>query len=195
MNSPRRIAHLSPEQLRTLAHPLRMRLLSVLRLEGAATATQLARRLGSDSGKTSYHLRQLAEVGLVGEDETRGNRRDRWWQALHDSTQWNPADHLDDPDTTAATDWMAGHVVRQHAQWAETYVHAQDSWSAAWIDASTLSDYLLELTPARLRELVEDVGALIESYREEPGASGRDTGDRERVSIVFYGFPNPDPVQ
>lgn len=195
MTSPRRIAHLSSEQLRTLAHPLRMRLLSVLRLEGPATATQLAQRLQSDSGKTSYHLRQLAQVGLVGEDETRGNRRDRWWAALHDSTQWNPADHLDDPDTTAATDWLAGHVVRQHAQWAETYVHARDTWGAAWIDASTLSDYLLELTPARLRDLVEEVGEVIERYRTADEPADADTGDRERVSIVFYGFPNPDPTQ
>lgn len=188
----RRIAHLSADQLRTLAHPLRMRLLALLRLEGPATATQLARRLDSDSGKTSYHLRQLAHAGLVAEDEERGNRRDRWWQALHDSTQWNPADHLDDPDTTAATEWIAGHVVRQHAEWAETYVHAQHSWSPEWIDASTLSDYLLELTPARLRELVEEVGAVIERYRAE--ADLADTGDRERVSVVFYGFPNPDPL-
>ena len=195
MPSSRRIAHLTADQLRTLAHPLRMRLLALLRLEGPATATQLARRLDSDSGKTSYHLRQLAQVGLVGEDTDRGNRRDRWWQALHDSTQWNPADHLDDPDTTAATEWLAGHVVHQHAQWAEAYVHAQDRWGPAWIDASTLSDYLLELTPARLRKLVEEVGALIESYRDEPDASGADAGDRERVSIVFYGFPNSDPVR
>ena len=190
MTSPRRIAHLSPEQLRTLAHPLRMRLLAVLRLEGPATATQLARRLQSDSGKTSYHLRQLAQVGLVGEDAERGNRRDRWWQALHDSTQWNPADHLDDPDTTAATEWLAGHVVRLHAQWADAYVRSQVGLTPEWVDASTLSDYLLELPPARLRQLVEELDDVIERYR----AADDDDADAERVTIVLHAFPNSDPV-
>lgn len=191
MTSSRRTAHLSPEQLRTLAHPLRMRLLALLRLEGAATATQLARRLDSDSGKTSYHLRQLEQVGLVGEDTDRGNRRDRWWQALHDSTHWNPADHLDDPDTAAATEWLAGHVSRLHARWTDDFVQSQSTWAPEWVDASTMSDYVLTLTPGRLRELVEEVGAVIERYRSTPGVADSAT---ERCTVVVHAFPNPDPV-
>ena len=55
-------------QLRVLAHPLRSRLLGALRHGGPATATALAARLGTNSGATSYHLRQLAEAGLVEDD-------------------------------------------------------------------------------------------------------------------------------
>lgn len=189
----RRIVSLDAEQLRALAHPLRMRLLAMLRLEGPATATQLARRLATDSGKTSYHLRQLDAAGLVAEDEQRGNRRDRWWRALHESTQWNPAEHLDDPDTAAATEWLAGHVVRLHAQWADAFVQSQATWSAEWVDASTLSDYILDLTPARLRQLVEELGEVIERYRAEEAGSER-TQDHERVTVVVHAFPNPHPV-
>ena len=40
--------------LRVLAHPLRSRLLSTLRVGGPATATDLAAQLGTNSGATSY---------------------------------------------------------------------------------------------------------------------------------------------
>ena len=55
-------------QLRALSHPLRLRMLEVLR-EGPATASALGRRLGESSGATSYHLRALAKAGVVEEDE------------------------------------------------------------------------------------------------------------------------------
>ena len=64
-------AQLDSVRLRTLAHPARARLLGLLRIEGPATATALAQRLGTNSGQTSYHLRQLAAVGLVVEDTER----------------------------------------------------------------------------------------------------------------------------
>jgi DNA-binding transcriptional ArsR family regulator len=194
MSAPRRTVYLDAEQLRTLAHPLRMRLLSVLRLEGPATATQLARRLATDSGKTSYHLRQLADASLVAEDTARGNRRDRWWRALHDSTHWNPADHLHDPDTAAATEWLAGHAVRLHAQWSDTFAQSQDAWSPEWVDASTLSDYLLELTPGRLRQLVEELDAVIERYRGDADHHNEEGTEAERVTVVLHAFPNSSPV-
>ena len=46
--------------LRALGHPVRLRILGLLRADGPATATALAQRLGLNSGATSYHLRQLA---------------------------------------------------------------------------------------------------------------------------------------
>lgn len=194
MGPQRRTARLDAEQLRTLAHPLRMRLLAVLRLDGPATATQLARRLDTDSGKTSYHLRQLEGAGLVAEDSERGNRRDRWWKALHQSTYWNPADHLDDPDTAAAAEWLAGHAVRLHARWSESFVQSRDTWDADWIDASTLSDYLLELTPSRLRQLCQELDSVIERYRSDTDDGGGESHDSERVTVVVHAFPNRTPT-
>ena len=63
---------LDAEAVRVLAHPLRSRLLSALRLHGPATATELADRLDTNTGATSYHLRKLESVGLV-----EGHRRRR----------------------------------------------------------------------------------------------------------------------
>ena len=75
---------LTGEQLRALSHPLRLRMLEVLR-EGPATASALGRRLGESSGATSYHLRALAKAGVVEEDE-RGSKRERWWRRVDSFT-------------------------------------------------------------------------------------------------------------
>ena len=72
--------HLDRAALRMLAHPLRSRLLAELRQHGAATTTSLAARLQTNSGATSYHLRKLAEVGVV-EDNGEGTGRARIWTA------------------------------------------------------------------------------------------------------------------
>nr|WP_284288313.1 helix-turn-helix domain-containing protein [Angustibacter aerolatus] len=45
-----------------MAHPLRVRILGMLRSDGADTATGLANRLGLSSAATAYHLRQARGV-------------------------------------------------------------------------------------------------------------------------------------
>ena len=77
--------------LKALGHPVRLRMLGLLRIEGPATATTLATRLGLNTGATSYHLRQLAQHGFIVEDAERGNARDRWWRAAHQSTHTGAA--------------------------------------------------------------------------------------------------------
>ena len=69
--------------LHALAHPLRNRLLGLLRLEGPSTAT----RVGESSGSTSHHLRQLAADGFV--EEVPGQGAGRWWQARHRQSSWS----------------------------------------------------------------------------------------------------------
>src|SRR5689334_332832 len=87
--------------LKVLAHPLRSRLLSSLRVGGAATATDLATRLGTNSGATSYHLRKLESVGLV-EDTGDGEGKRRLWQAATDFHSWDPSDFEGDEDSETA---------------------------------------------------------------------------------------------
>src|SRR6476620_8214174 len=85
--------------LRALSHPTRLKMLMLLRLEGPATATSLAGKLQLNTGATSYHLRQLAEHGFIEEDAERGDARDRWWKAAHESTHASIADRsADEPE-------------------------------------------------------------------------------------------------
>lgn len=187
--SEHRVVRLDGRQMRTLAHPLRMRLLGALRLDGPATATALAARLGTNSGKTSYHLRQLAEAGLVEEDTDRGNARDRWWRAAHGGTSWNAVDFLDDPDASVAADWMTGHVARVHARWTSEFIEARAAWSREWQNATNLSDYHLTLTPQRLEQLGHELDELVERYRDDEVTPGT-----EPVTVIIHSFPHPEPT-
>lgn len=184
----RSVAQLDSARLRTLAHPARARLLGLLRLEGPATATALAKRLGTNSGQTSYHLRQLAEVGLVIEDTERGNRRERWWRAAHDATSWSSVDFRDDPEDRAAEDWLAGYAARMHARWSQDWLDTRSEWSKAWIHASNLSDFHLRLTPERAIAMSDEVHAVIERYRDHENEAGA-----EPVTVTFHAFPHPEP--
>lgn len=60
-----RVVRLDHRQVRVLAQPLRMRLVGALRVKGPATATALAEMLGTNTGATSYHLRQLDRKSVV----------------------------------------------------------------------------------------------------------------------------------
>ncbi|MDP2774304.1 MAG: helix-turn-helix domain-containing protein [Nocardioides sp.] len=107
----------SPQALKALTHPVRLRMLGLLRTEGPATATRLATRLGLNSGATSYHLRQLARHGFVVDDEERGNARERWWRAARSTATDNTAA---DPDASTFSDW----VIRLSPQRAQALVEA-----------------------------------------------------------------------
>ena len=184
-----RVLHPSSTQLRALAHPLRSRLLGALRFHGPATSTALAARLGTNSGATSYHLRQLADVGLVEDDEERSNGRDRWWRAAHDSTSWRSADFDDDPDDRAADDWLLRHHAHVTAGWLDDWLSARHEWSTEWRDAADQSDYHSSLTVDGLRALMDDLHAVMRAHRDaaDPARPGA-----ERVTVLLQGFPSPE---
>ncbi|MER5882857.1 helix-turn-helix domain-containing protein [Streptomyces sp. NPDC001941] len=184
-NTPRNVVSLGPRTLRALAHPLRIQLLKALRHHGPATASQLADRLGESSGATSYHLRQLAEHGLIEDAPEHGKGRERWWRAAHDGTTFD-ADLLDseDPEVRGAANVFMHEVATIHAQEAYTWIGTRHEWDDAWSRASDLSDFSLDLTPEQLTELTGKVHALIESY----GTAG--TGDAtEKVRLHLHAFP------
>ncbi|WP_433349454.1 helix-turn-helix domain-containing protein [Micromonospora sp. CA-111912] len=180
------VVRLDHRQVRVLAHPLRLRLLGALRVAGPATATALAGKLDTNTGATSYHLRQLAEVGLVVEDPDRAIGRQRWWRAAHDVTDWEPTDYDDDPDARAAIEWIQGDQVRLLAERAERWFAARPDWSPAWRDAAGMSDALLHLGPARLQALEAEMWQVLMRYREE---SVPDEPDAQPVHVFLAGYP------
>ncbi|AGL19463.1 ArsR family transcriptional regulator [Actinoplanes sp. N902-109] len=166
--------HLSPQQIRVLAHPLRSRLLGRLRLDGSATATRLAEALGTNTGATSYHLRRLAEVGLVVEEESAGRGRERWWRAAHEVSSWRRDAYADDPDATAAAEWMEGRQLAYLNERVESWRRAQPGEPEEWRAAADFSDAYLLLDPAQLRAMTAELDAVIERYRQAgPGPGAR----------------------
>ncbi|MCI2423041.1 helix-turn-helix domain-containing protein [Saccharopolyspora sp. K220] len=178
---------LDAKSLRGLAHPLRVRLLGMLRTDGPATATQLAERVGERSGTTSWHLRQLAEHGFVEEDTERGNRRERWWRAVHEHTVLDTDELGQHAESRGALEVYLHEVVTTHYHDSAAFLAERQQWSRAWIKASSLSDTLLSLTPEELSELTRRIHGLLDEFRRPA-----EDGD-EQVSFQFQAFPRSRP--
>ncbi len=185
MEGQRRV-HLEPRSLLALAHPMRARLLGELRRRGPATSTSLASALGTNTGNTSYHLRKLADVGLVEEVVDEGDKRDRWWRSAHEVTSWSEVEFLDDPETAAASDWLTGYQLRVNTRQAEDWLAMRREWPREWIEASSFNDFLLELDPEGLAHLVDDLLEVIERHRRRPA---RQT-DLRQVIVQLFAFPD-----
>jgi DNA-binding transcriptional ArsR family regulator len=156
------------ESLRALAHPIRSKMLALLRYEGPATASELGRRFGESSGSASYHLRQLARYGFVEEDPEQPNRRDRRWRAASRITSWSRADMATDPDGREISDTLERRQALGAMEAFQRWVAQRDSLDPRWADAGGLFDDLLRLTPSQAVRLDNELSAVFARYRTDP---------------------------
>ena len=180
---------LDSRALRILAHPLRTRLLSELRLHGPANATALAERLRTNTGATSYHLRKLAEVKLVVETGD-GHGKQRFWAAAQDSHSWRNANTDGDPDALAAASWLRQHYFQQFVERNLRWERARPTWPAPWQEAAAASDFIVDLNAEQLGELMAELYAALRRYQEvEPGEDSR------QVLVNLFAMPTaPDEL-
>ncbi|GAB3743618.1 helix-turn-helix domain-containing protein [Amycolatopsis oliviviridis] len=181
--SERYLARIDGRLLRALSHPLRVRILELLREDGPATASGLGKRLGESSGTTSWHLRQLAEYGLVTEEPERGNRRDRWWKAVHEGDRLQGRDFIRDPDLAGPFSTYAHTMVEQRHAAEAQFVAEMREWSDEWIDKVSFHDSPLSLTPDEAAALSDEILDVIKRYRR-PAEEG-DTS----VRVHWAAFP------
>jgi DNA-binding transcriptional ArsR family regulator len=170
--------------VRVLAHPLRSRLLSSLRLHGPATATELADRLDTNTGATSYHLRKLESVGLV-EDTGEGEGKRRLWRAASESHSWTPSDFVGDDDAETSLAWLTRDYVRIAAEQMQRWMDIQQAWPAEWRDALGVGDDVVEVTAAQAKAMQEELIELVARYRE----AGKGEPEAKRVSVWHMMHP------
>jgi DNA-binding transcriptional ArsR family regulator len=186
----RRIHTVDARTLRAVAHPLRLRLLNTLREFGPATASKLGERLGESSGATSYHLRQLAESGLVEDAPELGKGRERWWRSVHDGSMFQASDFRThaDPEVRGAIDFVLHETATAHAQELNTWLGTMDDWPEEWQRSWDMSDFKIRLTPELALELARKVQELVESYRDTvpEGTEGSAV-----VRTHLHTFPRP----
>ncbi len=172
---PRTLRLTSPKQMRALTHPIRLQILGRLRADGPATATTLAAHLALSVPLVSYHLRQLGEYGFIEEaPDLARDGRERPWRASHDQTSWSTVEFLDTPERIAAQAAFTREIVRAYAEDMERWLDEAPTWPAEWVDASEMSDYLLDLTPEELRELRAELTEVVVRYRGRGRGEGRE---------------------
>ena len=154
-------------QMRALAHPVRIRIVSLLANQGPARATDLGDALGLAPNAVSYHLKSLAKAGLVEQaPEASADKRERWWRASHgdydllqgrtavtptETTAETPAESSD--AAHAALD-QVGRFVMDTLNRVRTQLREDgpDSDTHVSLGVSTL-----QLTTAQHRRLLQDI--------------------------------------
>lgn len=84
-------------RLKALAHPVRVRLLSLLANDGPSRTADLAAALDEPPNSVSFHLRMLEKYGMARRvpnpegEQTPGARRESWWKAVSRSALIHPS--------------------------------------------------------------------------------------------------------
>ncbi|MCF3175736.1 helix-turn-helix transcriptional regulator [Streptomyces sioyaensis] len=178
--------------LRGLAHPLRMRILELLRLDGPDTATGLGGRLGENTGTVSWHVRHLAAHGFIEEETGRGTRRERWWRAARAGNNLNTTEFRDDPDTRGALSVYVHELVQQ--QFHRVVDYLTEDWDAEWRHAGTLTQWHdLRLGPAQLAALNAELAEVVDRHRAAAQrASGAGEPAGQPVLVQLQSFPRKE---
>lgn len=96
------------DTLRAMASPIRMRILGTLRVNGEQTVGSISEQLGEAPGAISYHLGQLARVGLVEKVRSPdGDRRKSWWKACQTAVRLGNSEEKNSADKAKAMDLSA----------------------------------------------------------------------------------------
>ncbi|WP_162449553.1 winged helix-turn-helix domain-containing protein [Phytoactinopolyspora mesophila] len=190
---PDRDVVLDSRSLRAVAHPVRLRILGLLRLHGPSTATALAAQLGLNSGATSYHLRQLAAGGLIVEDVERGTARDRWWRAVHRSSFFQVSDLTDD-EKDVGVEYLRA-IAQIYAEKMHRAAEERPMLPPEWQDAASFADYPLLLTSDEAKQLLADVREVVTRYRAmsipHEDASADAPPGAEPYHLQIQGFLSP----
>ncbi|WP_406351481.1 ArsR/SmtB family transcription factor [Streptomyces sp. NBC_00658] len=178
--------------LKALGHPLRMKLYRALNVTGAATASQLGEQVDEAPSLVSYHLRKLAEHGLIQEAEPRsGDGRERWWEPASDGVTVRGVDFRDAPEREAAHLAFTRLFHEERGDNYRRYLDERATWPTEWNDAAADAEATLRLTAAELGALQEELLTVIRKYDDQGRAdeAAGATEGRENVALHLYGFP------
>lgn len=176
-----------PKVMRALAHPARIAIIEHLGSTGAVvTATECAGLVGLSPSATSYHLRELAKIGLVEQAPSRGDARERVWRST--SSGFSVDGDLAEPETRASQQALVDvYLNRDFARMREWVARLHEE-PKAWQDASTLMGPMLLLNAEELVEVNRRVKEVLDPYRRRERMAEAPAGARP-VAVHYAAFP------
>jgi DNA-binding transcriptional ArsR family regulator len=175
-----RVTHEELPGLRVLAHPLRLRMLSLL--TGAPfSAMELSRELGVSQALASYHLRQLDAAGLIELSEVRARRGGRERRFVYRPKPPVPHDPTDpEGERQALFAEAIGVELRRRSG------EALPGGPRVGVDAELWVD------PADWREAVDAIRAASERLHERARAPRSEGTVKVSVSAVLFAMRQDD---
>ena len=191
MANPYGDVELTPRGMRALAHPTRLAILSHLQGQGPATATTLAPIVGATPSVTSWHLRHLAEHGLVRDAGPGTDARQRWWEAVGSGFRYAARD----AGSLDAASLLGRVVMEQAAELPERWARdVEPLLEVEWRRSAGLSNTTVELTEEELAQVEASIEELLAPYVLRKGRPTAAPGTR-RVRLLRYVLPEAPPAE
>lgn len=183
--------------LKALTHPLRRRIVRLMRSGDPMRATDLAERLDVAANSVSFHLRRLAAAGMIREaPELARDRRDRVWVLTGSSFG------LEHPDAPVSAEDEAAirafvdqegldlqDLLRRVLAWAPEWAAGRDPVARAQLASTTL-----ELTEEEMEAVGEEFRELLARAKDRARSEPRE--DRKVWQVVLLsaeeGLGRPD---
>ncbi|NHN56994.1 helix-turn-helix domain-containing protein [Calidifontibacter sp. DB0510] len=174
---------LDAKGMRALAHPARLAILQRLRAQGPSTATELAPHAGVSPSVASWHLRHLAEHGLVQDAAEQPGGRKRVWEAVGRGFRFEATE---DPDAAnVLTDVIEDADRDQVPRWrAQVRPRLSPQWRAVASRWNSVVSLTPDETAALERAWEETLSAYVQ--REEAGEA---PADARPVRIIRMALP------
>lgn len=159
--------HATTAMLKAMTHPLRRRILAVFPRREYVRAADLATELGEPANKISFHLRVLADAGLLVEaPEHARDRRDRVWTAMKGALNIGDKEHpVADPELGGALVRALledhGEIVRRFAGWMPVYLA-----DPAGDPHGTFTQSRLKLSPEQFTEMLKGIQQVIRDAQD-----------------------------
>ncbi|MDI1461876.1 winged helix-turn-helix domain-containing protein [Catellatospora sp. KI3] len=170
--------------MRALAHPARIAIME--HLAGSVddvTATECAGVVGLSPSATSYHLRALAKAGLIEDAPSRGDGRERVWRTRmrgYSIELEGSADSEAKAAERAVTDVFLARGDERVRQW----VARSADEAPEWYDAALMSETVLMVTAAELKEITENMLAMLAPYKRSVRQNDPPEGARRALLQV-----------
>lgn len=146
-------------ELRAVAHPLRLAIIEQLGVRGTLTASELAEVLDETPANCSWHLRKLAEHGLV-EETHDGLGRRRPWRAVTLGFSFDRGSSADSA-TRIAGETLREELVQRETERFRSNAARDDTW-----EVSQATQAPMWLTEDEARALSEELAGIAMRYRD-----------------------------
>lgn len=186
---PRRATQV--EILKSFSHPLRLRLYYALAKRGSATATTLAKDIGTTAQLAFYHLSRMAELGVLEEDPAAPSRgRERYWKRSTRGLSFTAED--------LGTDTVSDLEVLHRGQAAVHFEQLQEFFSSepdpddAFRSAAFGSDMVLTLTRTEVDLLREQLTEVLLRFRDQPRPADESSANvkaTRSMFVIVHAFP------
>lgn len=184
MANPYGDVELDAAGMRALAHPVRVRILLELRT-APATATMLSAKVDASPSVASWHLRHLAQHGLVEDAPELGRGRERYWRAVGKGFRYAVTDKSSQAaaeSLQSVLDEVSGDVV---TEWRR---NVGPRLAPVWLSQSGSQDTTVALTPDELAGVNRSIEELLAPYvhRDDPPRGAR------AVRMIRHVMPEGD---